>query len=276
MFLTDTHCHLDFNWFDADRPEVLERAAQAGVRRLLIPGLTLASSRQALKLAESRTGLFAAAGVHPNEALTWDPQTPEGLRQLALSPRLVAIGEIGLDFYRDGAPRDLQVRALEQQLVLAAELSLPVLLHLREQDDAVDGPASGRLLELLERWVAGLRSRQQALADRPGVLHSFSGSLETARRAIDLGFFIGVTGPVTFKNAKARQELVAGLPLERLLIETDAPFLTPVPHRGGRNEPAYVAEIAKKIAEIHSRSQEEIARVTAANADHLFSWGDEG
>lgn len=280
MILTDTHCHLDFEKFDPDRSAVLERAARAGVERILIPGLTLTSSRAAVKLAESHPMLFAAVGVHPTEVSRVESQmsdfrrsTLDRLRELARNPKVVAIGEIGLDDYWDAAPPDLQQRVLGEQLDLAAELGLPVVIHLREKGDAPDGPCAADLLNMLEAWVAGLRSRNEPLAERPGVLHSFSGSLETARQAIHLGFYIGVTGPVTYR--KDRQELIAALPLDRLLIETDSPFLAPAPFRGKRNEPAFVRLIADKIAEIQSRSAEETAAQTTANARRLFRWEDQ-
>jgi TatD DNase family protein len=185
---------------------------------------------------------------------------------------VVAIGEIGLDYFREGSTRLAQLEILGEQLALACERCLPVLLHLREERDEEVGQASFDLLKILKGWVEGLRSRQDPLAERPGVLHSFSGSLATAREALALGFFIGVTGPVTFKNAGARRELVAAMPLDRILIETDAPYLTPAPHRGQRNEPAFVKYIAEKIAQIQSRGPEEIADMTTANAKRLFSW----
>ncbi len=283
MNLTDTHCHLDFHKFDPDRAAVLDRAARAGVERILIPGLTLASSLAAVELAESHPMLFAAIGVHPTESLTWTNETQRDLKSLiplSLGERgrgegkIVAIGEIGLDYYWDAAPHDLQQRILREQLDLAAELSLPVVVHMREKGDAPDGPCARDLLEILGDWVAGLRSRNEALAEHPGVLHSFSGSLETARQAIRLGFYIGITGPVTYKNAESKREVVKSLPLERLLIETDAPFLSPASQRGKRNEPAFVYEIADKIAQLHSRSLEEVAAVTSMNAARLFSWGE--
>jgi TatD DNase family protein len=272
LTLTDTHCHLDFNKFDPDRSAVLERAAEAGVERILIPGITLTSSRAAVELAESHPMLFAAVGIHPTETSNVERSTFEKLRNLAQNPKVRAIGEIGLDYYWDAAPHDLQQRVLQAQLDVAAELGLPVVIHLREKDDAPAGPCASDLLNMLEKWVAGLRSRGAALAERPGVLHSFSGSLETARRAIGLGFYIGVTGPVTYR--RERQELIAALPLERLLIETDSPFLAPAPHRGKRNEPAFVALIADKIAMLHACRQEQAAAITTANAQRLFCWTD--
>ncbi|RME87271.1 MAG: TatD family deoxyribonuclease [Anaerolineae bacterium] len=277
MILTDTHCHLDFNRFDPDRDEVLERAARAGLRRILVPGIHLDSSRAALALAESHPMLYAAVGVHPNDALTWDEGTAEALRRLARHERVKAIGEIGLDYYRQRAPREVQQRVLREQLALAAEFGLPVVLHMREVADAreEDGPCARDLMSILREWVNGLRSKGDPLAQRPGVLHSFSGSLETAREAIRLGFYIGVTGPVTFKNAQRRQQIVAQLPPERLLVETDAPFLAPHPYRGRRNEPSFVRWIVDKIAQLHFEDQERVAAITTANAERLFSWGEQ-
>lgn len=277
--LTDTHCHLDFHKFDPDRDAVLERALRAGVKHILIPGLDRTSSLAAVKLAESNPMLFAAIGVHPTEAAHFAGQPAdvhssmlEPFRELARHPRVKAIGEIGLDYYWDAAPHNLQQRLLRAQLDLAAELGLPVVIHLREKDDATEGPCAWDLMKILGDWVAGLRSRKEPLAEHPGVLHSFSGSLATAQQAIRLGFYIGVTGPVTYR--RERQELVAALPLDRLLIETDAPFLAPAPQRGKRNEPACVRLIADKIALLHGTSIEHIAKVTSVNAKHLFGWKD--
>jgi TatD DNase family protein len=272
--LTDTHCHLDFNKFDADRDEVLARAWEAGLTRILIPGITLSSSRAAVELADSHPKLFAAVGIHPNDVDQLHVDTLARLRELAKKPKIVAIGETGLDYYWDSAPHDHQQKVLQEQLALAAELRLPVILHSREKGDAPHGACAEDLIKILEEWVNRLRVEKNPLADRPGVLHSFSGSRETAQRAIQLGFYMGVTGPVTFKNAVKRQEIIAALPLERLLIETDAPYLAPHPHRGQRNEPAFVHEIADKIAQLNSRSLEEVAAITSANAARLFSWGE--
>jgi TatD DNase family protein len=273
--LTDTHCHLDMDRFDADREAVLEKAARAGVDRILIPGLDLPTSRAALKLAGSHPMLYAAVGVHPTEAGTWADQTSHELKALLNSSdasKIVALGEIGLDYYWDSAPHALQKTILGLQLALASEAGLPVILHMREARDAADGSCAADLLQMLEEWVTGLRSRNDPLAERPGVLHSFSGTLETARAAMRLGFCIGVTGPVTFQNAINRQEIVSALPLDRILLETDAPFQAPHPYRGKRNEPAYVRLIADKIALLHACSLEQIAALTSGNARRLFDW----
>jgi len=286
--LTDTHCHLDFQKFDQDRSEVLRRAEETGVTRILIPGLDLPTSRAAVALAGSHPMLYAAVGLHPTEAGTWNESTSAELNALISCPsdtsgssdtsgtsktsKIVAIGEIGLDYYWNSAPHALQKNVLQEQLALAAETGLPAILHMREAGEAAPGACAGDLLQILEKWVAELRSARSPLAERPGVLHSFSGTLEMARTAIGLGFWIGVTGPVTFENADRRQQIVAALPLEYLLIETDAPFQAPQPWRGKRNEPAYVRLIADKIALLHSCSFNEVATVTSANAGKLFAW----
>jgi TatD DNase family protein len=196
------------------------------------------------------------------------------IRELAGNPKVVAIGEIGLDQYwvKEEAKRKEQGEILRRQLAFAEEVGKPVVIHMREQGDAWFGTASVHLMEILGEWTRGLSAKNHPLKERPGVLHSFNGNLETAQKAISMGFFIGVTGPVTYKNAEVKRQIIRQLPLERLLIETDSPFLAPVPHRGNRNEPAFVREIADKIAETISRNLEEVAAVTTANAARLFLW----
>ena len=275
MAFTDTHCHLDLEQFDADRAAVIQRAVSASVTRILIPSLTMTSSGAVAKLAESNPMLYAAVGVHPNEAETWDGQTISALKNLAAeSLKVVAIGEIGLDYYWNKSSHEEQISILKEQLNLATELELPVVIHSREKEDAEHGECAEDLIKILEAWVSGLQSKNEALAQRPGVLHSFSGSIETAKSAIYLGFYIGVTGPITYKNAEKKRQVIGNLPLERLLIETDSPYLTPEPHRGKRNEPAFVVHIADKIAEIKSRTPQEVAAATTENAARLFSWGE--
>jgi len=278
MRLTDTHCHLDLHQFDADRAAVLQRAAQAGVEKILIPALDLESSRAVLALALTSPMLYAAVGFHPTDAEKWEPQSAAKLRELARSDpnNVAAIGEIGLDYYWVGEPekRLRQREVLALQLHLAAELELPAVIHLREEKDAWEGEASNDLLCILSDWHKELVEAASPLAARPGVLHSFNGTLETARQALAMNFCIGATGPVTYKNAGMKRHIVGDLPLEALLIETDAPYLTPVPQRGKRNEPAYVAYIADTIAAIHSKNPAEIADITAANASRLFAWGE--
>ncbi len=259
----DTHCHLNFNSFEADLDQVLENAWQAGIERILMPAVDLETSRQVIRLSERDPRMFAAIGIHPNDALTWDDATLQELRILAKHPRVLAIGEIGLDFYRDRAPQDLQKQILWEQLALAAEIGKPVLIHSRQ--------SLHELWPILSDWKNQL-DEQSPLAEKCGVLHSYDGDLETALAAVMQGFYIGISGPVTFRNAPERQSLVASLPVEAMLLETDAPFLTPHPYRGRRNEPGYIPLIASKIADLHSQPLEVIAEVTFTNADRLLGW----
>ena len=281
--LTDTHCHLDYSKFDEDREAVIRRAIDAGIKRILIPGLDYESSLAAIRLADAYPGIFAAVGLHPTDLDKWNGQSIESLRELVaaqqgkvsiLKNKLIAVGEIGLDYYwvKESEKRAFQREALRQQLKLAQEVNKPVIIHMREENDAWFGQASADLLEILSEWYAALVADNHPLAEKPGVLHSYNGNLQTAQKALSLNFYIGITGPVTYKNAEEKRLIVRQLPLERLLIETDAPFLTPVPHRGRRNEPAFVVHIADKIAEIHNTTREHVARVTYQNANRLFGW----
>jgi TatD DNase family protein len=279
MTLTDTHCHLDFNKFDEDRDTVIERARQAGVTRIVVPALDLESSRAALQLAANTTDIYAGVGFHPTDAQKWNGSSYEDLKRLITSDspqnRIVAIGEIGIDYYwvKEPVDRARQSEVLRLQLELAQAVDKPAIIHMREEEDAWFGQASVDLLRILAEWHQRLQAQKHPLAERPGVLHSFNGTLETAQKAIELNFYIGVTGPVTYKNAEEKRRIIRALPLERLLIETDAPFLTPVPHRGKRNEPAFVVHIADKIAEIHDTTREQVAEITTTNAARLFGWG---
>jgi TatD DNase family protein len=273
--LTDTHCHLDFHTFDEDRPAVIERARAAGVERILLPALDLESSRSVIGLADAHADLYAAVGFHPTDLEKFSEEAFAEVKQLAGHPRVLAIGEIGIDYYwvKEAPKRRFQQEALRRQLAFAQSVEKPVVIHMREENDAWSGDASTDLLEILREWHHMLEAEGHPLRVKPGVLHSFNGNLETAQQAIEMDFYIGVTGPVTYKNAEEKRRIIGQLPLERLLIETDAPFLTPVPHRGKRNEPAFVAYIADKIAEIHMTTREQVAEITAANAARLFGWG---
>lgn len=273
MKLTDTHCHLDYNKFDPDREAVIARALESGLVRILVPGLHHRSSKEAVRLAESHPGIYVAAGFHPTDLEEFTEQNFEVIKELAKHPKVVAIGEIGIDYYRvmGKDKRAFQREVLKRQLQFAKEMNKPVVVHMREENDVWSGEASQDLLIILEEWQRNLHG---PLTERPGVLHSFNGDLQTAQEALALNFYIGVTGPVTYKNADKKREIVKQLPLDRVLIETDAPFLAPVPQRGRRNEPAFVCHIADKIGEIHSISPAEIAAITTANAARLFAWGD--
>ncbi|MCZ2122591.1 MAG: TatD family hydrolase [Anaerolineales bacterium] len=271
--LTDTHCHLDYHKFDSDREEVIRRANASGLIRLLVPGLQHRSSKAAVELAEKYPSVYAAVGFHPTDLEEFNPQTFAEVKELARHPKVAAIGEIGIDYYwvKEKDKREVQREVLKQQLEFAKEINKPVILHMREENDAWFGEASVDLLNILEAWVKNLSG---SLKEKPGVLHSFNGTLETAQKGLDLNFYIGVTGPVTYKNADKKREIIAQLPINKLLIETDSPFLSPVPVREKRNEPSYILHIADKIAEIYSKSPAEIAALTTANAERLFAWGD--
>ena len=293
--LTDTHCHLDLDKFDEDREAVLRRALDAGVTKILIPALDYESSIAGIKLAEAHTNIFAAVGFHPTDLDKWDEASIENLRELILphpnpstlsgthpagrrtqgEGKIVAIGEIGLDYYwvKEADKQATQREILKRQLKLAQDVYKPVIIHMREENDQWFGQASIDLINILSEWYQELQEQNHPLQENPGVLHSYNGNLETAQKALQLNFYIGVTGPVTYKKAEEKRQTIRQLPLERLLIETDAPFLAPVPHRGKRNEPAFVAHIADKIAEIHTTTREQIAEITSANANRLFGWG---
>jgi len=257
--LIDTHAHLDFRQFDDDRNAVLDRAWQAGLIAVITIGIDLKTSRAAVALAEAHERVFATVGFHPHDAKTADDAALIELRDLARHSRVVAIGEMGLDFYRDRSPRDVQRRVFRRQLQIAAELGKPVVVHDRE--------AHADTLEILRQWIA---ESQTTFSEYRGVLHCFSGNLALAQAVIELGFFIGVDGPITYRNARKLPDIVKALPLDRLLVETDAPFLTPHPHRGQRNEPAYVRLVAEKIADTKNLPLEEVAQATTANAKALF------
>ncbi|NDJ54600.1 MAG: TatD family hydrolase [Chloroflexi bacterium] len=265
--LVDTHCHLDFHQFDADREAVVERALEAGVLRILIPGIDLETSRAAIRLSEQYDCVVAAVGIHPNNVaeskLPLNAVIAE-LSQLAAHEQVFAIGEIGLDYYWDKTPPVTQHRWFDAQLSLANDLALPVIIHNREATDDT-------VAQLL-RWVEG--GLPQALSQRPGVLHSYSGDWDAAQTVIDLGFCLGFTGPVTYKNANMMREVAEKMPFDRMLIETDAPFLTPKPHRGDRNEPAYVRYVAERLAEVKGLSPKQIGDRTTRNAATLFGWTD--
>ena len=269
--LIDSHCHLDFEAFDGDRELVLDNARSAGVVGIINPAIDLHTSKTIVEMTIMNQAIRAAVGVHPNSAMTWNPDSQAELETLAKSEQVLAIGEIGLDYYRDRAPRQVQQQVFQSQLDSAKKLEKPVIIHCRNHSGE-NRFAFEDLLEILSAWQKDLVTSGSPLADRPGVLHSYSDTLHSAWQAIDLGFFIGITGPVTFSNAKMLQAIVSELPLDRLLIETDAPFLTPHPYRGKRNEPAYVRLVADKIAMINNLDAETVAQATTANAERLFNW----
>ena len=261
VVLFDTHCHLDFESFHEDAAEVVARAAEAGVTRIIVPGLDLDNASAVLALAERFPGVYAAVGVHPNSAAGWRDEWVDALRELAQHDKVVAIGEIGLDYYWDKTPPETQHRALTAQLELSVELGLPVIIHNRD--------ASEDVVRLLTA-VAQESRKEKRDAEKRGVLHSFSADWATAEAALGLGFYLGFTGPLTYKKADELRASAARVPLDRVLIETDAPFLAPHPFRGKRNEPAHVRLVAERLAQVRGLSLAEVAAATTANALELF------
>lgn len=257
--MIDTHCHLNFDGYDADRDEVIARAAVAGVARVVNPGVDEETSRAAVALAAHHEGIYAAVGIHPNDTANFSDADLGWVEALAGEAKVVAIGEIGLDYHWDDSPKPMQFKAFEAQLALAARLELPVIIHNRE--------ASEDVIAILETWA---RDLPPALKDRPGVLHSFSAPGSVADRALAAGFYLGFTGPITFKNADDLRHIAARVPLDRIVVETDGPFLTPTPYRGKRNEPAYIPLIVERLARLHTIPIDEMAQATTANAERLF------
>jgi TatD DNase family protein len=248
--LIDSHAHLDFPQFDDDREVVIERSEEAGVVAMLNVGTSLRSSRAAVALAEQYDFIYAAVGIHPHDAVTATAVVLDELRALACHPKVVAVGEIGLDYYRDLSPRPAQRRAFADQLALATDLKLPVVVHSREAHDDV--------LTALQGW------------DGTGVLHSYSAGPERLEEVLGLGFSVGISGPVTFPKADRLRAVAAAVPLDRLLVETDCPYLTPVPHRGQRNEPAYVQYVVEAVARARGVPARGVAQATADNARRVF------
>lgn len=260
----DTHCHLNLNQFDNDLDLVLERAVDQGVDRILVPGIDLETSRHAVTLSEKYPQVFAAVGIHPNSANSWTSTTLADLRNLTSHPKVVAIGEIGLDYYRDWTTPSAQRKVFLKQLELAAESQLPVVIHNR---DAIKD-----VLPIVSEWYSSTIQNHSWLRNRPGVLHSYDGEIEPALQAAAMNFFIGISGPVTYKNAESRHEIVRLIHQDRILAETDAPYLTPYPHRGTRNEPAFVKLVINSIAELKTLPISEIAGILTSNSNQLFAW----
>ncbi|MFS8084690.1 MAG: TatD family hydrolase [Acidobacteriota bacterium] len=261
MTFVDSHCHIDGPEYDADRVEVISRARDAGVTTMLNVGTGDPHSgafERAVELAEKHEAIYAAVGVHPHDARLFDDAAEQRLLDLIKqSKRVIAWGEIGLDYHYDHSPRDAQMDVFRRQLRLARAAELPVVIHSREADDET--------IAILREELVEYR--------RSGVLHCFGGSLAMAQAAIEIGFFVSFAGNVTFKKAESLRDVARQLPLDRLLIETDCPYLTPVPFRGKRNEPARVIETARCLAELHGKELEEIGLITSENFGKLFLTG---
>jgi TatD DNase family protein len=262
--LSDTHCHLNFTEYNLDRDLVIEQAKENGITRILIPGIDIETSKTAIYYSEKYPSVYAAVGIHPNSGNSWSESSLSELRRLAENPKVVAIGEIGLDYYRKFTTKSLQKKVFKNQLKLAKELGLPVIVHNRE--------ASQDILDIIRTWYQELLDDKLSLLNNPGVMHSFSDNFILARQFIGLRFKIGITGPITYRNADLIQEVVKKQELDNLLLETDAPYLSPHPFRGKRNEPANVKIIAEKIAEIKECSIKDVAKITSAGGNQLFNW----
>jgi TatD DNase family protein len=253
MILFDTHAHLDGEEYATDREEMIARARSAGVVHIVNVGFNLESSRRSVRLAEEYDLIYAAVGIHPHDAAEAGPGYLEELKEMAAHPRVVALGEMGLDYYRDLSPRPVQQKIFREQLALARELELPFIIHDRE--------AHGDLMKIL---------RENRPGPSGGVLHCYSGSWEMARECLALGLYLSIAGHVTYSNANRLKEIVTRVPLDRLLIETDAPYLSPAPFRGKRNEPAYVACTAEEIARLRGLKTEDLAKACTENGRKLF------
>jgi TatD DNase family protein len=253
--LIDTHAHLQWPAFDKDREEMIGRAFAAGLKAIVGIGYDLKASHEAVQIANNHESIYAAVGIHPHNAKTMSTSVLDSLRKLAQDPKVVAIGEIGLDYYRDLSPRTRQKEAFEKQILLAKELELPIVVHDREAHDDV--------LEVIRSYGR----------DVNGVLHCFAGDLIMAQEVIDLGYLISIAGPVTFPNARRLHKLAQQLPEESIVLETDCPFLSPQSRRGERNEPVYILETAHKVAELRGMDLNELVDLTSQNARRMLKLG---
>lgn len=255
--LIDTHAHLDFPELSSDLPSVLKRAEQKGIDEIITIGIDLPTSRKAVELAQTYPRIYATVGIHPHGSSRLTNAELMILRDLSRQKGVVAIGEIGLDYYRNYRPHEIQKDCLHQQLEMALQVDLPVVFHIR---DAYDD-----FLEIIRNYASRLKGV---------VLHCFSGDWKIARQCLDLGFYLSIPGTVTFSKAQVQQDVVQRMPPDRLLLETDAPFLAPVPYRGKPNEPAFMIHTAEKVAELRRLPLEELAAQTTRNAYRVFRLGN--
>ena len=262
--LVDTHCHLDAERFEGEPvAALLSRARKAGVNRVVTIATDLDSSRRAVRLSQFNQNVWGTVGIDPNDLEDWTPGMPDVLAELASAPRIVAIGEIGLDYHWMRSTREVQISAFQAQLDLARRLGKPVVIHSRDADEDMES--------ILTAWSA-----DQSHEGRPlGVMHCYGGNADLAERLVEAGFLISLGGTVTFKNNKEAPEVARRLPDTALVLETDAPFLAPHPHRGTRNEPAHVRIIAEHVAELRATSLQKVAAFTSANAERLFGLNED-
>ena len=252
MSFIDSHSHIILESFDSDRDDVISNAFSNGITHIVQSCDNLDEIKKNLILTEKYENIYSSVGIHPHEAKTWDKNSKDIIINYTKEKKVIAIGETGLDFYYNLSPKDVQVKVFREQIKISKEVSLPLIIHTRD--------AFEETLEILKEEKAEI-----------GVFHCYTGNLEYAKKAIELGFYVSFSGIVTFKNALEIKEAARGIPLDKLLIETDCPFLTPVPHRGKRNEPSYVKYVAEEIAKIRGISIEEVGEVTSENTKRLFN-----
>jgi TatD DNase family protein len=252
--LFDTHAHLNDEQYNEDLEEVVERAKKEGVSNMVVVGFDRPTIKKAMELAERFEFIYASVGWHPVDAIDMTEEDLLWIEELAAHPKVVAIGEMGLDYHWDKSPKDIQKEVFRKQIRLAKKVKLPIVIHNRE--------ATADIVEIL---------KEEKAEEVGGIMHCFSGSPEVAKECVKMNFYISLGGPVTFKNAKKPKEVAEEIPMDKLLIETDCPYLAPHPYRGKRNEPGYVKLVAEKIAEIKGLTIEEVAEITTRNAKKLFA-----
>jgi TatD DNase family protein len=258
MFI-DTHAHLFYPNFNGEVDQIIERAANAGVNYIIVPGTDLATSKKAIELAEKYDSVYAAVGIHPHDTAEWNDSFIDTLEEFSKHPKVVAIGEIGLDYYYDFSPKEIQIKAFKKQIELAIKVNLPIIVHNRESNEDLMGI-------IREYCDTNLRAQ----------FHCFAGSAADAKELTMMGHFISFPGNITFKKSDDLREVLKSVGPQKILLETDAPFMTPVPYRGQRNEPSYVILVAEKIAEIFNINLDDVARMTNYNAYNLFGIGEKG
>lgn len=251
--LFDTHVHLNAEQFEEDLLEVIERANETGVEQMVVVGFDRPTIQKAMELVEAYDFMYASVGWHPVDAIDMTDEDLAWIEELSSHPKVVALGEMGLDYYWDKSPKDIQQEVFRKQIQLAKKVKLPIIIHNRE--------ATADLVTIL---------KEEGAHEVGGIMHCFSGSVEVAKECMEMNFYISLGGPVTFKNAKKPKEVAKEIPLDKLLIETDCPYLAPHPYRGKRNEPAYVKLVAEQIAELKGISLAEVAKKTTENAKKLF------
>ncbi len=255
MFI-DTHAHLFYPNFEGELDEVIARSKEAGVHNIIVPATDIETSKKVIELIDKYDFMYGAVGIHPHETKDWDDSLIAKIEEFASHKKVVAIGEIGLDYYYDFSPKEKQIEAFKAQIELALKLNKPIVVHNRESDDD--------MMEIIKSYCdSGLKAQ----------FHCFSGSTKNARELVRMNHFVSFTGNITFKKSDSLRETAAALSLESVMLETDSPFMTPEPHRGKRNEPAYVKLVAEKLAEIHHLNSEDVARVTSYNVFRMFGIG---